>query len=91
MGEKIPMVHLFSFCFTVWGCPVERKLPLICCPVLIIRGGRDPLVPQRWVERVARLIPQSRLVIFSNAAHAVNFDSPEELVAEILKFQAEKI
>lgn len=66
--------------------PVERKLPLITCPVLVIRGGRDPIVPQPWVERAVRLIPSARLVTVPKAAHAVNFNSPAALAAEVLKF-----
>lgn len=66
--------------------PVERKLPMLACPVLVIRGARDPIVPQPWVERVVRLIPIARLVILPKAAHAVNFNSPDVLAAEILQF-----
>jgi 2-hydroxy-6-oxonona-2,4-dienedioate hydrolase len=67
--------------------PVVEKLPSVRCPVLVVRGGRDPIVPQEWVEQVARLIPNARLVTFAEAAHAVNFNSPERLVEEILRFQ----
>lgn len=66
--------------------PVERKLSLLRCPVLIIRGALDPIVPQRWVEWAVRLIPKSRLVVIPGAAHAVNFNSPDELVLEVIKF-----
>ncbi len=66
--------------------PVVEKLPRISHPVLVVRGGRDPIVPQPWVERVADLIPDARLVILPNAAHAVNFNSPESLVKEVLGF-----
>jgi 2-hydroxy-6-oxonona-2,4-dienedioate hydrolase len=67
--------------------PISGKLPLVRCPVLVVRGGRDPIVPQGWVEEVARLIPGARLVTHHAAAHAVNFNSPEWLAEEILKFQ----
>ncbi len=66
--------------------PILEKLPQIRCPVLIIRGGRDPIVPERWVERVARLIPEARLVTIPRAAHAVNFNSPGQLVEEVMNF-----
>lgn len=69
--------------------PIVEKLPAIRCPVLIVRGGRDPIVPQQWVEQVALLIPDARLVTLADAAHAVNFNSPERLVMEVLRFQAE--
>ena len=69
--------------------PIVDKLPSVRCPVLVVRGGRDPIVPQEWVEQVARLIPGGRLIMFPEAAHAVNFNTPERLVAEILKFQTD--
>lgn len=68
--------------------PVARKLTLLTCPVLVIRGGRDPIVPQPWVERVVHLIENGELVIFPHAAHAVNFNSPQALTGEVLKFLA---
>ena len=66
--------------------PIAEKLPLIRIPVLIIRGGRDPIVPQPWVEQAARLIPQGRWLTLPAAAHAVNFNAPDALVEEVLKF-----
>lgn len=66
--------------------PVEEKLPHLACPVLVIRGGRDPIVPQRWAERSERLIDDGELVVFPLAAHAVNFNSAEALTREVLRF-----
>lgn len=69
-------------------CP-EEKLPHITVPVLVVRGERDPMVPQRWTEEVAALLPDSHLVMFPRAAHAVNYSHPKELTREILKFLRE--
>ena len=68
--------------------PIVEKLPRVTMPVLVIRGGLDPLVPQRWVEQVERLIPRARQITFPGVAHAVNFDAPEKLAAEIFRFIA---
>jgi 2-hydroxy-6-oxonona-2,4-dienedioate hydrolase len=68
--------------------PVVEMLPLVRVPVLIVRGGRDPIVSQEWVETAALKIPWSRLVLIPGAAHAVNFNAPRELVREILDFLA---
>lgn len=70
--------------------PVVRKLPQVRCPVLVVRGGRDRIVPAAWVEQAVRLIPQATLVTIPHAAHAVNFNSPECLVAEVLNFQRQE-
>ncbi len=66
--------------------PVEDKLPQLACPVLVIRGSRDPIVPQGWAERTERLIADGELVVFPQAAHAVNFNSAEALTREVLRF-----
>jgi 2-hydroxy-6-oxonona-2,4-dienedioate hydrolase len=66
--------------------PVESKLSSLSCPVLIIRGGLDPIVPQDWAEHAFSLIEDAELVVIPHAAHAVNFNSPSALVAEILRF-----
>lgn len=69
--------------------PISSTLALIRDPVLLIRGGRDPIIPDSWMHQAAQLIPHSQLVVVPNAAHAVNFNSPEILTAEVLKFVAQ--
>jgi 2-hydroxy-6-oxonona-2,4-dienedioate hydrolase len=59
---------------------IELKLPRIGVPVLVVRGDRDPVVPQRWAEEVQRLAPLAELRVIPGAAHAVNYDAPLELV-----------
>ena len=66
--------------------PIVDKLPRIRIPVLVVRGEHDPIVPQRWTELAAGLIPHASQVTISHAAHAVNFSAAEELVGEVLEF-----
>jgi len=65
---------------------MEEHLPLVQVPTLIVRGARDPIVPQRWVEEVDRLLPDSQLVVVRGAAHAVNYNSPAKLVKLVRAF-----
>jgi len=65
---------------------MEEHLPHVQVPTLIVRGARDPIVPQRWAEEVAELLPRSRFVAIPGAAHAVNFNSPRKLVEVIREF-----
>jgi 2-hydroxy-6-oxonona-2,4-dienedioate hydrolase len=58
---------------------IERKLPQVRVPSLVVRGARDPMVSQRWAEAVARLLPRGRLVVIPRAAHAVPYSAPVEL------------
>lgn len=66
--------------------PMEEHLPFVRVPTLVVRGARDPLAPQEWVEDVQRLLPQSELVIVPGAAHAVNYNSPDTLAALVRSF-----
>jgi pimeloyl-ACP methyl ester carboxylesterase len=52
---------------------IETKLPDVGVPALVVRGERDPLVPPRWAEEVAALLPQGRLEIVHGAAHAAHY------------------
>jgi 2-hydroxy-6-oxonona-2,4-dienedioate hydrolase len=58
---------------------IERKLPQVRVPSLVIRGAHDPIVTPGWAEAVARLLPRSRLVVIPGAAHAVPYSAPVEL------------
>jgi pimeloyl-ACP methyl ester carboxylesterase len=69
--------------------PIELCLPKVQVPTLVVRGAYDALVGQSWTEEVHRLIPQSRLVIVPGAAHAVNFNSPDQLVSAMQTFLSE--
>ncbi|HSP79629.1 MAG TPA: alpha/beta hydrolase [Myxococcaceae bacterium] len=69
--------------------PIEDELPHIQAPTLVVRGSRDPIVPQRWAEQVARLLPRGRLVVIPGGAHTVNFSAPLELVRVVEPFLRE--
>lgn len=65
---------------------IEEKLPRIQAPALVVRGSRDPIVPQRWAEEVASLLPHGRLVVIPGAAHTINYSAPLELSRVTLPF-----
>jgi pimeloyl-ACP methyl ester carboxylesterase len=59
---------------------IEDKLPKIPMPTLVVRGEKDPLVPQRWAEEVTRLLPQGELRVLPGKAHTINYTAPAEFV-----------
>lgn len=69
---------------------IEIKLPSVKSPALVVRGERDPVVPQRWAEDVTRLLPTGRLAVIKDAAHAVNYNSPEQLSRAVINFLTDK-
>lgn len=65
---------------------IEEKLPYVRVPALVVRGSRDPIVPQRWAEEVAHLLPEGRLAVIPGAPHTINFAAPSEFVGVIRSF-----
>ena len=68
---------------------VEETLPLVRAPTLVVRGERDPLVPQRWAEEVTARLPHARLVVVPGAGHALNYSRPRDLTRLVRAFLAE--
>ncbi len=57
---------------------IEDKLPAMQCPTIVVRGAKDPVVPQHWAEEVTRLLPNGRLAIIPGAGHTINYSNALE-------------
>lgn len=80
---------LRTFCYALQD-RIEEHLPHMQVPTLVVRGTRDTVVPQRWAEEVANMLPTGQLVMIEGAAHDVNFNAPEQLTREVLRFLREE-
>jgi len=60
--------------------PIEAKLPYVRVPTLVVRGKKDPIAPQQWVEEVVNLLPNGKLVVIPGVGHTPNYSAPLELV-----------
>jgi 2-hydroxy-6-oxonona-2,4-dienedioate hydrolase len=67
---------------------VEERLPLVRAPTLVVRGERDPIVPQRWAEEVTARLPDARLVVVPRGGHALNYSRPRDLARLVRAFLA---
>lgn len=65
---------------------IEEKLPLINAPTLVVRGTRDPVVPQAWAEQASAILPNGRLVVIEGGTHTLNYAYPDEMAKAILPF-----
>lgn len=61
-------------------------LPQISCPVLIVHGTDDQIIPLREAEMMHQLIPHSHLVKITEAGHLLNLEQPEIFNQAILDF-----
>jgi pimeloyl-ACP methyl ester carboxylesterase len=65
-----------------------RELGSIDCPVRIVWGSRDTLLPPRQAERFVREIPNVELVRLPGLGHVPMSDDPDAVADSILEFTA---
>ncbi len=65
---------------------IEEKLPRVQARTLVVRGERDPIVPQRWAEEASRLLPRGELAVIPGAPHCVNYSTPRAFVSLVSSY-----
>jgi pimeloyl-ACP methyl ester carboxylesterase len=69
------------------GHRVERQLPDVRVPVLLVRGAHDAVAPARWLaEMAASLGGPAAVVELPRWGHAAHFAAPDAFVAAIAPF-----
>ena len=59
-------------------------------PTLLLWGRQDPVVPLSVAERLARELPDARLVVLERCGHMPTEELPEESLAVVRRFLEEK-
>jgi pimeloyl-ACP methyl ester carboxylesterase len=67
-----------------------RRVQGIQQPCLILRGQCDPIAPHQWVEALASTMPNAEARTVPGAGHALNYNSPNIVVEESLRFWRER-
>jgi pimeloyl-ACP methyl ester carboxylesterase len=70
--------------------PIRDRLGEIACPVLIVWGSKDKLVPARDADDFARLIPNARKVVWPETGHVPMLERPAAFNALVEAFLAEE-
>jgi pimeloyl-ACP methyl ester carboxylesterase len=70
--------------------PIRDRLGEIACPTLIVWGAEDKLVPARDADEFARLIPNSRKVVWPETGHVAMLERPAAFNALVQAFLAEE-
>ena len=60
---------------------IEDKLPAVDVPVLVTRGGAEPIVPPAWAAQAAALLPRGELAVLPGAPHNSGYTAAEALAA----------
>jgi pimeloyl-ACP methyl ester carboxylesterase len=72
-----------------WAQPyanAAEELKTIKQPVLIVQGKEDVPVPVGNAEFMAENIPNAKLIVYPDAAHAALFQNPTEFVQSVITF-----
>ncbi len=70
--------------------PIRDRLGEIACPTLIVWGAEDKLVPARDADEFARLIPNSRKVVWPETGHVAMLERPAAFNALLEAFLEEE-
>jgi pimeloyl-ACP methyl ester carboxylesterase len=67
---------------TAGGYDSER----VRCPLLVIHGRKDRVIPVHASERLHESVPTSTLVVLPNSGHCPQLDDPAGLATHVLRF-----
>jgi pimeloyl-ACP methyl ester carboxylesterase len=68
---------------------LQRRLPLIKAPTLILWGREDRLLPASYAAAMARAIGgHTEMKLIADAGHLAELDQPDEVAAAILTFMS---
>lgn len=65
---------------------LQRRLPDIDTPVMLVHGQRDSAIPGSAVQKAADLIPRGAVEEIGNLGHLAHEEDPERLAGIIRKF-----
>ncbi|XP_019096644.1 PREDICTED: uncharacterized protein LOC104764801 [Camelina sativa] len=66
--------------------PLSKRLQEIKCPVLIVTGDTDRIVPAWNAEKLARAIPGSVFEVIKKCGHLPQEEKPDEFISIVAKF-----
>jgi pimeloyl-ACP methyl ester carboxylesterase len=58
----------------------------LTCPLLVVHGGKDRIIPVQASVRLHNSVPGSTLVVIPNAGHCPQLDDPAALTRHILRY-----
>lgn len=68
----------------------ESAYAQVRCPVLVLRGERDPLAPEKWCRQIVEAIPGARLEVIPDHGHGTLLSDAVQTAALIDRFAASR-
>ncbi len=63
-----------------------HRFETIEIPTLVVWGRRDRIVPLRFGKRLARSLPNAKLIVIDDCGHAPQKECPDEVIAALKEF-----
>jgi pimeloyl-ACP methyl ester carboxylesterase len=83
---KLP-AHVWRGIFSnITDVDLSRELGAITAPTLLVQGGADAFVPPSDSDMLLDAIPDSRLIVYEGAGHALHWEQPERFAADVAEF-----
>jgi pimeloyl-[acyl-carrier protein] methyl ester esterase len=88
IGTLPPLATLEAGLHWLANFDIRPLLPTIRCPVLLMVGASDPLVPLAAAEAMTAALPDARLTVMADCAHSPFLSDPETFAAHVREFLA---
>lgn len=70
---------------------IEKLLPDVVQPAVVVRGAHDPLCSAAWAREVASLLPSGRLVTIAGAGHAAHYSHAREVARLVRDLRGSRV
>lgn len=67
---------------------IPRNLQQVTCPVQVVWGENDGIIPVDWATPLMRMLPNAELTVLPNCAHCPQDEQPEAVTAQLLRLLA---
>jgi non-heme chloroperoxidase len=85
---RVPM-HVWKAAFAgLTFADVSNELHRITAPTLLIWGAKETFATRSEQDELVRAIKGARLVVYDAAGHAVHWEEPDRVAADIGRFVA---
>ena len=68
---------------------IEKQLPWIMTPTLVIRGEHDTTVPDRWARAVVSSLALGEYMVVPRVAHCAHYTRPEWVATRMLSWTSQ--
>ena len=74
-------------CWRLGNTKLEKRLPLIKAPTLVLWGAQDKIMPKSYADTIAKAIGgKTKVQMIKGAGHLAELDQPDAVANAVLEF-----